>query len=87
MRFKCAHPGYPHGSTSPVGVKSPNPWGLYDMCGNVVELCQDSFAPYKEGHQTDPLVLVGKHVVARGGDWFHAHGVGSETRRKHNKEG
>jgi formylglycine-generating enzyme required for sulfatase activity len=79
--------GYPHGSTSPVGVKSPNAWGLYDMCGNVVELCQDSFAPYKEGHQTDPLNLVGKQVVGRGGDWFHAHGVDSETRRKHNKEG
>jgi formylglycine-generating enzyme required for sulfatase activity len=79
--------GYPHGLTGPVGVKAPNPWGLYDMCGNVVEFCQDRFAPYEEGRQTDPLNLVGTQVVARGGDWFHAHGVDSETRRKYHKDG
>ncbi len=79
--------GYPHGSTGPVGVKAPNPWGLYDMCGNVVEFCRDGFAPYQQGHQTDPLSRVGSHVVARGGDWFHAHGVDSETRRTYNEDG
>ena len=57
------------------------------MCGNVVELTQDRFAPYKPEDQTDPINLEGKLVVARGGDWFHAHGVDSETRRKHNEDG
>ena len=30
-------------SVHPVGTKEPNDWGLYDMIGNVEELCQDAY--------------------------------------------
>lgn len=29
------------GTTQPVGEKAPNPWGFYDIQGNVTELCFD----------------------------------------------
>jgi formylglycine-generating enzyme required for sulfatase activity/FKBP-type peptidyl-prolyl cis-trans isomerase len=54
--------------THPVGKKRPNPWGFYDMHGNVWEWCLDRRYPYPGGHAIDPENLEqGGIRVFRGG--------------------
>jgi formylglycine-generating enzyme required for sulfatase activity len=42
------------GTSHPVGQKLPNPWGLYDMHGNVWEWCEDWIDTYPGGIAVDP---------------------------------
>ncbi|MCL4181167.1 MAG: SUMF1/EgtB/PvdO family nonheme iron enzyme [Verrucomicrobia bacterium] len=54
--------------THSVGQKLPNPWGLYDMHGNVYEYCQDWFGDYPGGFAVDPQgPATGSERVIRGG--------------------
>jgi len=58
--------------TSPAARKRPNPWGLYDMYGNVAEWCNDYYQEdyYARSPQRNPRgPSSAKLVVLRGGSW------------------
>lgn len=69
--------GCPKGKTSakskPVGQFAPNPWGLHDTHGNVLEWCEDWFSGsyYSRMENTNPTgPEEGFEKVLRGGSWF-----------------
>jgi len=57
--------------THPVGGRTPNAWGLYDMLGHVNEYCFDYLSEkYSAGKCIDPQgPLEGLARVYRGGSW------------------
>ena len=68
---------YPHekAGTHPIKKKRINPWGLYDMLGNVWEWCADDWHGSYENAPTDGTAwkasdnTTGETRVMRGGSW------------------
>ncbi len=53
-----------------VGNFLPNPFGLYDMLGNVSEWCHDGARSYSKKTLVDPIVPHNaSNSVTRGGSW------------------
>ena len=71
---KCgARTGVYLGKTQPVGSYPPNPWGLYDLHGNVWEWIEDCYHDSYKGAPTDGSAWTNGSCpmrVLRGGSWF-----------------
>jgi formylglycine-generating enzyme required for sulfatase activity len=64
--------------TTDVGQYAANPWGFFDMHGNVWEWTADWYAAYPAGAVTDPTgPASGSNRAYRGGSW---HGDGHTLR-------
>ncbi len=60
------------GHPQPVAQKQPNPWGLYDMVGNVWQWCNDFYQVdyYQQSPKENPRgPKEGENKVVRGGAW------------------
>lgn len=80
-------------TTQEVAKKNPNPWGLYDMHGNVWEWCQDDYHSSYQDAPDDgaPWVEIKKEsdipVILRGGAWTYTAGYcRSAYRRYYSRE-
>ena len=71
-------------TTHPRGQKLSNELGLYDMCGNVFELCWDWWDKYDCDYMDNPTgPKTGKMKVVRGNNWVNGVSTSNMNRRVH----
>jgi formylglycine-generating enzyme required for sulfatase activity len=68
----CWHKYNSEGAHHKAGSKSSNPWGVYDMLGNVWEWVYDSYDSdfYSKANSLKTYSNKGKVKVIRGGSWY-----------------
>ena len=79
------HPGNAKYRIHPVKRKKPNELGIYDLSGNVSEMCWDYYQeePPKPGTKDPHGPKTGKYRCLRGGSWLYRNGM-VYTKRVHN---
>ena len=68
-----------------MGQYAANPWGFFDMHGNVWEWTADWYGTYPTGNPViDPLgAASGSYRVGRGGSWYDG-GTGLRSAKRYN---
>lgn len=65
------------------GSYKANPWGLYDMQGNVAEWTRSDYRPYPYNAKADATNVSNAEKVARGGSWIDRTKNASLSTRRH----
>ena len=79
---------FDNAGTHPVARKKANPWGLYDMLGNVWEWCEDVWASDYQEKSREAGVMADRASaprVLRGGSWSNDQRIVRAACRRHSR--